>query len=49
VLTVWKKIGIKSSSDPPIIGLSGGHHGEEGKEEGEEVLTDSSHPAFALM
>jgi hypothetical protein len=43
VLTVWKKIGIKSSSDPPIIGLSGGHHGEEGKEEGEEVLTDIRH------
>jgi hypothetical protein len=42
-LLYGKKIGIKSSSDPPIIGLSGGHHGEEGQEEGEEVLTDTRH------
>jgi hypothetical protein len=42
-LLYGKKIGIKSSSDPPIIGLSGGHYGEEGQEEGEEVLTDARH------
>jgi hypothetical protein len=42
-LLYGKKIGIKTSSDPPIIGLSGGHNGEEGQEEGEEVLTDVRH------
>jgi hypothetical protein len=42
-LLYGKKIGIQSSSDPPIIGLSGGHHGEEGQEESEEVLTDIRH------
>jgi hypothetical protein len=42
-LRYGEKIGIKTSSDPPIIGLSGGHNGEEGQEEGEEVLTDVRH------
>jgi hypothetical protein len=42
-LLYGKKIGIKSSSDPPIIGLSGGYNGEEGQEESEEVLTDIRH------
>jgi hypothetical protein len=38
-----KKSASRHSSDPPIIGLSGGHNGEEGQEEGEEVLTDVRH------
>jgi hypothetical protein len=32
-----------ASSDLPIIGISGGYHGEESQEEGEEVLTDNRH------
>jgi hypothetical protein len=28
---------------PADLGLSGGYHGEEGKEEGEEVLRDNRH------
>jgi hypothetical protein len=39
-----KNIGFNDAqSDPPIIGLSGGYHGKEGQEEGEEVLRDNRH------
>ena len=39
-----KNIGFNDAqSDPPIIGLFGGYNGEEGQEEGEEVLTDNRH------
>jgi len=43
-----KNIGFNDAqSDPPIIGLSGGYNGEEGQEEGEEVLTDNRHIRLA--